>query len=149
MLVVSTLNTHLPELVLTILTGDECAGCQVHNLLCEKETGRLHGFTTDGHFAEYSLTDYRNAMVLPEGMDVATAAPLFCAGITGTYVNCRNKKRLTSVLAYHAVNDCKLVAGNWVAVVGCGGLGHLGTQSHHTSSIENTNIFQPSSTRKQ
>lgn len=63
--------------------SDECEGCQTHNLLCEKGTGRLHGFTTDGHFAEYSLSDYRNAMVLPEGMDILSAAPLFCAGITG------------------------------------------------------------------
>jgi D-arabinose 1-dehydrogenase-like Zn-dependent alcohol dehydrogenase len=62
---------------------DECEGCQVHNLLCDKGTGRLHGFTTDGHFAEYSLSDYRNAMVLPDGMDMVSAAPLFCAGITG------------------------------------------------------------------
>lgn len=62
---------------------DDCEGCRVHNLHCVKGTGRLHGFTTHGHFAEYSLSDYRNAMVLPAGMDLATTAPLFCAGITG------------------------------------------------------------------
>lgn len=62
---------------------DECEGCQVHNLFCEKGTQRLHGFQCDGHFAEYSVADYRNAMVLPEGMDMISSAPLFCAGITG------------------------------------------------------------------
>lgn len=64
---------------------DDCEGCQVHNLFCEKGTGRMHGFSCHGHFAEYSISDYRNAMVLPDGMDMITAAPLFCAGITGEY----------------------------------------------------------------
>lgn len=68
---------------MTLSFIDECEGCQVHNLWCEKGTGRLHGFQCDGHFAEYSVADSRNAMVLPEGMDMVTAAPLFCAGVTG------------------------------------------------------------------
>lgn len=66
-----------------ILFKDACEGCQVHNLFCETGTQRLHGFTTHGHFAEYSLADYRNSMVLPAGMDLVSAAPLFCAGVTG------------------------------------------------------------------
>lgn len=43
----------------------------------------MHGFSTAGHFADYSVSDYRNAMVLPIGMDMISAAPLFCAGVTG------------------------------------------------------------------
>ncbi|KPM43010.1 hypothetical protein AK830_g3530 [Neonectria ditissima] len=89
----------------------ECEGCQVHNLFCEKGTGRMHGFSCPGHFAEYSLSDSRNAMVLPDGMDLVSAAPLFCAGIT----------------AYHAVKGCGLQEGQWIAIIGCGGLGHIGT----------------------
>ncbi|KAK4869548.1 hypothetical protein LT330_005930 [Penicillium expansum] len=90
----------------------DCEGCRVHNLHCVKGTGRLHGFTTHGHFAEYSLSDYRNAMVLPAGMDLATTAPLFCAGIT----------------AYHSVKKCGLNEGDWITIIGCGGLGHLAIQ---------------------
>ncbi|KAF2014073.1 GroES-like protein [Aaosphaeria arxii CBS 175.79] len=90
----------------------ECEGCQVHNIWCEKGTGRLHGFQCDGHFAEYSIADYRNAMVLPLGMELVTAAPLFCAGIT----------------AYHAIKGCDLKPDQWIAIVGCGGLGHLAVQ---------------------
>ncbi|KAH7371127.1 chaperonin 10-like protein [Pyrenochaeta sp. MPI-SDFR-AT-0127] len=90
----------------------DCEGCQVHNLFCDKGTQRLHGFQCDGHFAEYSVADYRNAMVLPEGMDMVSSAPLFCAGIT----------------AYHVVKGCSLQEGQWLAVVGCGGLGHLAVQ---------------------
>ncbi|KAL2826255.1 chaperonin 10-like protein [Aspergillus cavernicola] len=90
----------------------DCEGCGVHNLFCKEGTGKLHGFTTDGHFAEYSLSDARNAMVLPHDIDMVSTAPLFCAGIT----------------AYHAVKQCNLEPGQWLAVIGCGGLGHLAIQ---------------------
>ncbi|OAL53128.1 GroES-like protein [Pyrenochaeta sp. DS3sAY3a] len=90
----------------------ECEGCQVHNLWCTTGSGRLHGFTCPGHFAEYSVADSRNAMVLPKDMDMISAAPLFCAGIT----------------AYHAVKGCNLQPGQWIAIIGCGGLGHLAVQ---------------------
>lgn len=55
----------------------------------------MHGFTCPGHFAEYSVADSRNAMVLPEGMDMISAAPLFCAGITGEYYNFPHSVKVT------------------------------------------------------
>lgn len=72
----------------------------------------MQGFGIDGYFAEYAVIDYRNAMVLPENIDPVGAAPLFCAGVT----------------AFHAIDDLKLPAGSWVAIIGCGGLGLLGIQ---------------------
>jgi propanol-preferring alcohol dehydrogenase len=45
-------------------------------------------------------------------VDPRSSAPLFCAGVT----------------AYHGITDCELPSGSWVAVIGCGGLGHLGIQ---------------------
>ncbi|KAI9811854.1 MAG: putative secondary metabolism biosynthetic enzyme [Pycnora praestabilis] len=90
----------------------ECKGCQIHNLNCENGKAVLSGFGTDGFFAEYALVDYRNAIILPEQLNVKTAAPIFCAGVT----------------AYHAVNECDLKSGQWLAVVGCGGLGQLAIQ---------------------
>jgi propanol-preferring alcohol dehydrogenase len=44
----------------------------------------LQGFGIDGFFAEYASVDYRNAIILPEKLDIRTSAPFFCAGITGT-----------------------------------------------------------------
>jgi D-arabinose 1-dehydrogenase-like Zn-dependent alcohol dehydrogenase len=70
---------------ITLTNTDECEGCQVHNLFCKEGTQKLHGFQCDGHFAEYSAADYRNTMVLPDGMDMVSSAPLFCAGITGKF----------------------------------------------------------------
>lgn len=37
-------------------------------------------------------------------------------------------KLMTHVPAYHAVNSCELKKGEWLAVVGCGGLGQYATQ---------------------
>lgn len=85
----------------------------------------MHGFSTAGHFADYSVSDYRNAMVLPAGIDMISAAPLFCAGVTGKLNLASNQHKLIKS-AYHAVDQCDLAKGQWVAVVGCGGLGHLG-----------------------
>lgn len=70
----------------------------------------MAGFSLNGYFQEYATVDARNAMILPEGLSPRDAAPLFCAGVT----------------AYHGINNLKLEAGKWVAVIGCGGLGHLG-----------------------
>lgn len=72
----------------------------------------MQGFGRDGFFQEYVVVDARNVMKLPAGLDVAEAAPLFCAGVT----------------SYHGVEDCGLQPGQWIAVIGCGGLGHLGVQ---------------------
>lgn len=89
----------------------ECEACKVHHLHCETFGGvKMPGFSADGFFQEYLAVDYRNAMVLPKGMDMVTAAPLFCAGVT----------------SFHGVQDCGLKEGEWMAIVGCGGLGHLG-----------------------
>ncbi|KAI1852251.1 hypothetical protein JX266_002429 [Neoarthrinium moseri] len=91
----------------------ECYACKnVHNLWCEKGQQQMAGFACDGYFQEYATVDARNAMILPASLSPLDAAPLFCAGVT----------------AYHAIDDLKLEPGKWVAVIGCGGLGHLGIQ---------------------
>ncbi|KAK3679196.1 hypothetical protein LTR78_000757 [Recurvomyces mirabilis] len=90
----------------------KCEGCQIHNLHCETGKQLLQGFTTDGFFAEYAVVEEPNCIKLPENMDVKTASPVFCAGIT----------------AFHAVDSSELNEGDWLAVVGAGGLGQLATQ---------------------
>ncbi|KAK4986288.1 hypothetical protein LTR66_004447 [Elasticomyces elasticus] len=94
----------------------ECKGCLVHNLNCERGTASIQGFGCDGFFAEYAAVDYHNAIILPENLDMKTSAPYFCAGITG---------RST---AFHGVDSCGLKSGQWMAIVGCGGLGQMAIQ---------------------
>ncbi|KAK5172161.1 uncharacterized protein LTR77_003799 [Saxophila tyrrhenica] len=88
----------------------DCDGCQVHNLNCTNGSPMLQGFGCDGMFAEYTSIHHRNAIHLPENLDMATSAPYFCAGIT----------------AFHGVDSCDLKPGQWMVIVGCGGLGQMG-----------------------
>jgi alcohol dehydrogenase, propanol-preferring len=91
----------------------ECAGCMIHNLHCEKGSQTLQGFTSDGFFAEYALVDYHNTVRLDEkDWDLTRAAPVFCAGIT----------------TFNSIDSCNLRAGDWLGVIGCGGLGQIATQ---------------------
>jgi alcohol dehydrogenase, propanol-preferring len=88
----------------------ECNPCRdAHNLWCSKGQVKMAGFAVDGYFQEYVIVDARCAMVLPDDLDIYDAAPLFCAGVT----------------SYHGVDNCELKPGQWMAVIGCGGLGHL------------------------
>ncbi|KAI1124993.1 hypothetical protein F5Y10DRAFT_268533 [Nemania abortiva] len=91
----------------------ECDGCQIHNQRCENtDLPMCQGFHCNGFFQEYVLVDYHNAVVLPPEIDVRRASPLFCAGIT----------------AFNCIDSCELQPGQWLAVVGCGGLGQYGIQ---------------------
>jgi D-arabinose 1-dehydrogenase-like Zn-dependent alcohol dehydrogenase len=68
-------------------------------------------------------------MVLPDDIDMVATAPLFCAGITGTLSRPSHvavRACAYPFSAYHAVKQCSLKASQWLAVIGCGGLGHLG-----------------------
>ena len=67
------------------------------------------GFLVDGCFAEYSVMDANFATKLPEGMDPYTSAPLFCAGVT----------------VYKALKVSQARPGQWVSIVGIGGLGKI------------------------
>jgi propanol-preferring alcohol dehydrogenase len=90
----------------------ECDGCQIHNAWCKDGKTSMGGFGHDGFFAEYATSHWRNAIVLPENLDIYEAAPLFCAGVT----------------SWQGVTGAEINPGEWMAIVGCGGLGHLGKQ---------------------
>lgn len=73
----------------------------------------LSGYTHDGSFQQYATADAVQAARLPQGTDLALAAPILCAGIT----------------VYKALKTAKLQAGQWVCISGAGGgLGSLAVQ---------------------
>jgi len=73
--------------------------------LCE--TPRISGVTSNGCFAEYTLIDADFAVKLPSDMDPFTSAPLYCAGVT----------------VYKALKVSGARPGEWISIVGIGGLG--------------------------
>ena len=89
----------------------DCDACRQGKQLCERLTGML-GLTVNGGFAEYMKADARVVSKIPESVPFDEAAPLFCAGAT----------------VYGALLRAGLKAGQWLAIVGIGGLGHLGVQ---------------------
>ncbi|KAG0148213.1 hypothetical protein CROQUDRAFT_670034 [Cronartium quercuum f. sp. fusiforme G11] len=70
------------------------------------------GSQTQGGFANYIRVQGKFAIEIPEGLSSETAAPMFCAGVT----------------TYNPIKGGGAGPGKKVAIVGIGGLGHLGLQ---------------------
>jgi alcohol dehydrogenase (NADP+) len=68
------------------------------------------GEWTQGGYAEQIVVDEGYVLRIPDGMDLAAAAPLLCAGIT----------------LYAPLKHWKAGPGMRVAILGFGGLGHVG-----------------------
>jgi D-arabinose 1-dehydrogenase-like Zn-dependent alcohol dehydrogenase len=70
------------------------------------------GVTHDGGYAEYMIAPARAVAQVPEELGNAEAAPLMCAGVT----------------TFNCLRNSGARPGDVVAVLGIGGLGHLGVQ---------------------
>jgi D-arabinose 1-dehydrogenase-like Zn-dependent alcohol dehydrogenase len=76
------------------------------------ETGQVTGLTYDGGYAEYMFAPASAVALMPADLSSKDAAPLMCAGLT----------------TFNALRNSGARAGDVVAVLGLGGLGHLGVQ---------------------
>jgi len=72
----------------------------------------IPGITCDGGYADYVLVRAGAMAAVPDELAAEDAAPLLCAGIT----------------TYNALRRSAARAGDLVAILGIGGLGHLGVQ---------------------
>jgi D-arabinose 1-dehydrogenase-like Zn-dependent alcohol dehydrogenase len=79
---------------------------------CDKR--ETAGFANDGAFAEYMVGDPATIVKLPDSVSFEQAAPLMCAGATVW----GSLERTTTGIE----------AGETIAIIGIGGLGHLGIQ---------------------
>ena len=88
-----------------------CTPCRRGRLIACENMG-IPGVTMDGGYAEYVVVRASALAAIPDGLDAVDAAPLLCAGVT----------------TYNALRRSGARAGDLVAVLGVGGLGHLGVQ---------------------
>ncbi|NGN66685.1 NAD(P)-dependent alcohol dehydrogenase [Streptomyces sp. A7024] len=115
----------------------ECEQCEAGlEQFCQNGTATYNdhgrdGEPTYGGYSTHVVVDEGYALRIPEGIALDEAAPLLCAGIT-----------LYSPLAYWQAGP-----GKKVAIVGMGGLGHMGVKIAHAMGAEVTVLSQ--SLRKQ
>jgi len=78
--------------------------------LCESQQNG--GYSVDGGFAEYVVADSRYVAHFPSNISFTEMAPIICAGVT----------------VYKGLKETEVKPGEWVAISGIGGLGHLAVQ---------------------
>src|SRR6201981_326669 len=94
--------------------GGSCGYCEfcrngdLVNCRNQEYTGIHH----DGGYAEVMIAKASGLVSIPDDLSSVNAAPLLCAGIT----------------TFNALRNAPAKAGDLVAVLGIGGLGHLGVQ---------------------
>lgn len=95
--------------------GGNCGYCDACRsgdaFACQTET-LVTGISHDGGYGEYMVAPVSALARVPADLDSVEAAPLMCAGIT----------------TFNALRNSGARPGEVVAVLGIGGLGHLGVQ---------------------
>ncbi|MCX7871350.1 MAG: alcohol dehydrogenase catalytic domain-containing protein [bacterium] len=98
----------LPWVYSSCLNCDYCISA--NEQFCENR--KITGIDSIGGFSQYIIALEDFLTIIPKDMDLAQAAPLFCAGLT----------------VYSAIKNLNLKANSFIAILGIGGLGHLAIQ---------------------
>ncbi|HWT20617.1 MAG TPA: alcohol dehydrogenase [Variovorax sp.] len=90
---------------------NECVQCRQGRFqLCQNQP--VVGATCDGGYAEMMLARSTGLVSVPEELSAEEAAPILCAGLA----------------TFNALKKCGAEAGDTVAILGIGGLGHMALQ---------------------
>lgn len=89
-----------------------CDNCRRSDFFACQSGVQVTGISFDGGYAEFLVTPATALARLPEELDAVEAAPLMCAGLT----------------TFNALRNSGARPGDLVAILGIGGLGHLGVQ---------------------
>ena len=94
--------------------GGHCGHCDPcrRGLLIDCRNLRIPGVTYNGGYAEAMVCPAEALALIPDELSPVDAAPLLCAGVT----------------TYNALRESGARPGDLVAILGIGGLGHLGVQ---------------------
>jgi len=89
-----------------------CDSCRRGDFFACETAMRVTGITRDGGYAEYMVAPADAVAAIPAELSPIEAAPLMCAGVT----------------TFNALRNSGAHGGDTVAILGLGGLGHLGVQ---------------------
>jgi D-arabinose 1-dehydrogenase-like Zn-dependent alcohol dehydrogenase len=89
-----------------------CDSCRRGEFVTCQISPQVPGIAYDGGYAEYMIAPAGALAAIPEGLSAVDAGPLMCAGIT----------------TFNALRNSGARPGDLVAILGIGGLGHLGIQ---------------------
>jgi D-arabinose 1-dehydrogenase-like Zn-dependent alcohol dehydrogenase len=89
-----------------------CDSCRRGDFVTCQIASQVPGITYDGGYAEYMIAPAGALALIPEGLSAVDAGPLMCAGVT----------------TFNPLRNSGARPGETVAVLGVGGLGHLGIQ---------------------
>lgn len=107
-------NLKLGDTVGIAWLHDACGRCEYCSggweTLCEAQHNS--GYSVDGCFAEYALGRADYVARIPADADPAELAPILCAGVT----------------TYKGIRETEARPGQWLAISGIGGLGHVAIQ---------------------
>jgi D-arabinose 1-dehydrogenase-like Zn-dependent alcohol dehydrogenase len=94
--------------------GGHCGHCEPcrRGWLIDCRNLRIPGISYDGGYAEAMVAPAHAIAAIPDELGDAEAAPLLCAGVT----------------TFNALRHSGAMPGDVVAILGIGGLGHLGVQ---------------------
>lgn len=89
-----------------------CNPCRRGDFFACEFAAQVTGVTYDGGYADYMVAPASALALVPEELSAVEAGPLMCAGIT----------------TFNALRNSGARPGDVVAILGVGGLGHLGVQ---------------------
>lgn len=89
-----------------------CDSCRRGDFVTCQVAAQIPGIRYDGGYADYMIVPAGALALIPEGLSAVDAGPLMCAGVT----------------TFNSLRNSGARPGDLVAVLGVGGLGHLGVQ---------------------
>src|SRR5262247_3309538 len=112
--------------------GGPCGYCEFcrNGDLVNCRNQEFTGIHSDGGYAEVMIAKASGLVRIPDDLSAADAAPLLCAGLT----------------TFNALRNAPAKAGDLVAVLGIGGLGHLAVQYARHMGFEVAAIARGSNT---
>lgn len=109
-----------------------CDPCRRGDMISCVE-GKVPGIAYDGGYADHVIVPQDALAAIPDDLAAVDAAPLLCAGIT----------------TFNALRDSGARPGDLVAILGVGGLGHLGVQFARRMGFETVAIARGTDKEKE